>query len=147
MNDTSIVGLRWWHIDQLLAIESELFGSESWTAAMFWTELAAGHVYWAALRNSLVIGYAGLAITGDEAWINNIAVTKNWQRRGIGRQLLTLLLDEAKRRSLVTVALEVAVDNTPAQVMYDSFGFEGIGVRKGYYQPSNTDALVMMKEL
>jgi ribosomal-protein-alanine N-acetyltransferase len=30
--------------------------------------------------------------------------------------------------------------------MYDSYGFEVVGVRRGYYQPSNTDALVMRRD-
>ena len=42
--------------------------------------------------------------------------------------------------------LEVAVDNAPAQRLYAQYGFEGVGIRKGYYQPSNTDALVMLRE-
>jgi [ribosomal protein S18]-alanine N-acetyltransferase len=37
----------------------------------------------------------------------------------------------------------VAVDNGPAQRLYGRRGFRTIGVRRGYYQPSNTDALVM----
>lgn len=39
--------------------------------------------------------------------------------------------------------LEVRVDNTRAQKLYERFGFEPIGFRRGYYQPGNVDALVM----
>ena len=35
------------------------------------------------------------------------------------------------------------MDNAPAQRLYATYGFEPIGIRRGYYQPSNTDALVM----
>ena len=41
--------------------------------------------------------------------------------------------------------LEVAVDNAPAQRLYATYDFEPVGIRRGYYQPSNTDALVMMR--
>jgi ribosomal-protein-alanine N-acetyltransferase len=41
--------------------------------------------------------------------------------------------------------LEVAVDNAPAQRLYAAYDFEPVGIRRGYYQPSNTDALVMMR--
>ena len=34
-----------------------------------------------------------------------------------------------------------------AQRLYRSRGFEPIGVRHGYYQPSGTDALVMRLDL
>ena len=57
------------------------------------------------------------------------------------------LLAEATRRGVRRVLLEVAVDNAPAQRLYATYGFEPVGVRRGYYQPSNTDALVMQVEL
>ena len=61
----------------------------------------------------------------------------------MGRALLEALLAEARRRRVGSMLLEVAVDNAPAQKLYAAYGFEPIGVRRGYYQPSNTDALVM----
>ena len=45
------------------------------------------------------------------------------------------------------VLLEVRVDNTRAQKLYQRFGFEPIGFRKGYYQPGNVDALVMRRDM
>ncbi|CAM5370368.1 Ribosomal-protein-alanine N-acetyltransferase OS=Streptomyces violarus OX=67380 GN=FHS41_002807 PE=4 SV=1 [Streptomyces violarus] len=39
--------------------------------------------------------------------------------------------------------LECRVHNIRAQKLYERFGFEAIGFRRGYYQPGNVDALVM----
>ena len=138
---------RWWHIDQVLPIEADLFGAEQWSAAMFWNELANGHFYLAATDDDgTVLGYAGLAVSPpDEAWVQNVAVRRDAQRRGIGRLLLEALLAEAARRGARSTLLEVAADNAPAQRLYAGYGFEPIGVRRGYYQPSNTDALVMQR--
>jgi [ribosomal protein S18]-alanine N-acetyltransferase len=134
---------RWWHIDEVLAIEDDLFGAEKWSAGMFWNELAQRHFYLVARDGAELVGYAGLAVAGpDEAWVQNIAVRRDAQRHGIGRRLLEALLDEAGERK---VLLEVAVDNEPAQRLYATCDFEPVGVRRGYYQPSNTDALVMMR--
>ncbi|MEV6930798.1 ribosomal protein S18-alanine N-acetyltransferase [Dactylosporangium sp. NPDC051485] len=143
--------LRWFHIEELLPIEDELFGEERWSAGMFWNELANGHHYLVALDRSgdgeRVVGYAGLAFSPpDEAWVQNIGVRKDAQRRGVGRRLLEALLGEARRRGARQVLLEVAVDNAAAQKLYARYGFEAVGIRRGYYQPSNTDALVMMRE-
>jgi [ribosomal protein S18]-alanine N-acetyltransferase len=141
--------LRWWHIDELLPIEADLFGEERWTATMFWNELAAGHHYLVAVDDGSdrVVGYAGLAVNPpDEAWVQNIAVRRSAQRRGIGRALLEALLAEAHLRGVRRTLLEVAVDNVAAQKLYANYGFEPVGVRRGYYQPSNTDALVMMRQ-
>jgi ribosomal-protein-alanine N-acetyltransferase len=138
--------LRWFHLDQVLAIEEELFGPERWTPAMFWSELAHGHHYLAAIQDGSLLGYAGIAIVRPEAWVNNIAVRRDCQRTGIGRRLLDALLDHARRHGVTHTLLEVAADNGPAQRMYEAYGFEVVGLRRGYYQPSNTDALVMRRD-
>jgi ribosomal-protein-alanine N-acetyltransferase len=138
--------LRWWHIARLLPIEEDLFGAEKWSAGMFWNELSSGHFYLVAEDEDRILGYGGLAVNDDEAWIQNIAVVRDAQRRGIGRTILEALLAEAARRKARAVLLEVAVDNAPAQKLYATYGFEPIGVRRGYYQPSNTDALVMRRD-
>ncbi|HEX6872073.1 MAG TPA: ribosomal protein S18-alanine N-acetyltransferase [Micromonosporaceae bacterium] len=139
--------LRWWHIEAAVAIEAELFGIEQWTPAMFWNELANGHTYLGAFVGEELVGYGGLAINPPgEAWINNIAVRRDQQRHGLGRRLLVELLAVARQAGADQVLLEVAADNEPAQRLYAGHGFEVIGVRRGYYQASNTDALVMRKD-
>jgi ribosomal-protein-alanine N-acetyltransferase len=140
--------LRWWHIADLLPIEADLFGPEQWSAPMFWNELANGHHYLVALDgDGAVVGYGGLAVTGPgEAWVQNLAVRRDAQRHGIGATLLAALLGAAARRGVRRTLLEVAVDNAPAQKLYARYGFEPVGVRRGYYQPSNTDALVMLRD-
>ena len=78
--------------------------------------------------------------------MQNIAVRRDAQRRGIGRQLLLGAAGRGRApRAHADVLLEVAVDNAPAQRLYATYGFEPIGIRRGYYQPSNTDALVMRR--
>jgi len=138
--------LRWWHLDQVLAIENDLFGLEHWTSAMFWNELAAGHHYVAMLDGEEVIGYAGMALALPEAWVNNIAVRRDRQHAGIGRTMLDHLLAYGREHGARQTLLEVAADNGPAQRLYDGYGFLTVGVRRGYYQPSNTDALVMRRD-
>ncbi|WP_446216901.1 ribosomal protein S18-alanine N-acetyltransferase [Micromonospora sp. IBHARD004] len=147
MSAVRLSRFRWWHIDQVLPIEADLFGVEQWSPAMFWNELASGHHYLVATDDAgELLGYAGLTVAPpDEAWVQNIAVRRDAQRRGVGRLLLEALLAEAARRGARSTLLEVAADNGPAQRLYATYGFEPIGVRRGYYQPSNTDALVMRR--
>jgi ribosomal-protein-alanine N-acetyltransferase len=145
----TLTRFRWWHIDEVLPMEADLFGAEQWSPGMFWNELAAGHFYLVALDEAgAVAGYAGLAVQPPaEAWVQNIAVRRDAQRGGVGRALLEALLAEAARRNVRSTLLEVAVDNAPAQKLYARYDFEPVGVRRGYYQPSNTDALVMQRHL
>ena len=113
---------------------------------MFWNELAQGHHYIAALEGEELLGYGGLALAVPEAWVNNIAVRRDRQHEGIGRSILDELLAFGRANGARRTLLEVAADNGPAQRMYDQYGFDVVGVRRGYYQPSNTDALVMRRE-
>ncbi|WP_250028585.1 ribosomal protein S18-alanine N-acetyltransferase [Paractinoplanes maris] len=138
---------RWWHIADVLPVEADLFGDEKWSAAMFWNELAQRNFYVVAVDGDELLGYAGLAATPDEAWVQNIAVRRSGQRRGTGRVLLEALLGEAGRLGIKQTLLEVAVDNAAAQHLYATYDFEPVGIRRGYYQPSNTDALVMMRNV
>ena len=146
MTAVTLQRLRWFQLDEVLAIEEDLFGVEQWSPAMFWNELAHGHHYVAAVEDGRVVGYAGLAVVRPEAWVNNIAVRRDRQRSGVGRTLMDALLAHARGAGATHTLLEVAADNAPAQKMYAGYGFEVVGVRRGYYQPSNTDALVMRRD-
>ena len=138
--------LRWWHIPAVIEMESELFGDEAWTAELFWSELANPHAYYLIARETggeNIVGYGGVAVTGADAYIQTIGVRPTVQRRGIGRYLMHALLDEAARRRATTCWLEVRADNAAAQQLYASLGFVSRGLRRGYYQPSGMDAIVM----
>ena len=82
--------MRWWHVEPVLRLEHELFPEESWSAAAFWNELAETDTrhYVVALLDGAVVGYAGLAIFGDEAHVLTIGVTRTVQGGGIGTALL-----------------------------------------------------------
>jgi ribosomal-protein-alanine N-acetyltransferase len=93
-------------------------------------------------------GYAGLLSPGGgQADILTMAVARERWGQRIGAQLLDALVAEAARRGCTDVFLEVRVDNDRAQRLYRSRGFTQIGIRRGYYQPSGTDALVMQLSL
>lgn len=143
----SLERMRWWHIDEVLQLERGLFVEEPWTARMFWSELGQVDTrhYLVALDDGLIVGYAGLCDYPDEAFIQTLAVAQQAQGEGLGGLLLQALLDEAARRRKSRVSLEVRADNAPAQRLYARFGFRTAGLRRGYYQPSGTDAVVMIR--
>jgi [ribosomal protein S18]-alanine N-acetyltransferase len=140
--------LRWWHLPDILVLEEELFAPECWSEELFWSELAQieNRCYLIALDGAEIVGYAGLATGSEEAFIQTLGVTASHQRRGVGARLLVALLDEARRRGAERVGLEVRADGPVAQRLYARHGFEAVGRRRGYYQPSNVDAIVMLLE-
>ncbi|MCD0442043.1 ribosomal protein S18-alanine N-acetyltransferase [Glycomyces sp. A-F 0318] len=145
--DLRIDRLRWWHLPAVAAMEAAIFGPEAWSEGLLWTELSAGHDYRAVFDGGTVAGYAGTAYNEAEAWLNNIAVDAAYRRRGVARMLMDDLIERARAGGAKSVLLEVAVDNGPAQRLYDAYGFYGIGVRKRYYQHTGTDAAVMRMDL
>jgi ribosomal-protein-alanine N-acetyltransferase len=132
-------------------LERVLFGDEAWTEGMLAAELdglADGRYYLVAEDDGVLIGYAGLLTPGGgQADVLTLAVAEDRWGQRIGAALLDGLLAEAARRGCTEVFLEVRVDNDRAQRLYLGRGFTEIGIRRGYYQPSGTDALVMRLEL
>jgi ribosomal-protein-alanine N-acetyltransferase len=57
--------------------------------------------------------------------------------------LLGTLLEDARKRGLRLVVLEVRPSNVEARGLYESFGFRVVGRRRGYYYDTGEDALVM----
>jgi [ribosomal protein S18]-alanine N-acetyltransferase len=135
----------------VLRLEAELFGEEAWTEGMLADELdgvASGRYYLVAEEAGQVIGYAGLLTPGGgQADVLTLGVAEQRWGRQVGGMLLDALLAEAARRGVTEVFLEVRIDNERAQRLYLGRGFTEIGVRRGYYQPSGTDALVMRLSL
>lgn len=136
-------------LDAVMAIERELFAEDAWTEGMFRSELGERDTrhYLVVDDEGVVVGYAGLcAYAPHEAYVQTIAVAPSHQRHGAGTALLDALLAEAERRGCPHVDLEVRADNEVALGMYERRGFRRIGVRRRYYQPSGTDAVVMRRE-
>lgn len=84
---------------------------------------------------------------GGSADVLTIAVAADCWGQGIGSALLEALIGAARRRRCAEVFLEVREDNPRARGLYLRRGFTEIGVRRGYYQPANVDAIVMRKDL
>jgi len=137
-------------IAAVLELERELFGEEAWSRQMLAGELARqpqSRHYLVAEDQGVVAGYAGLLAAGTQGDVLTLAVAGDRWGQGTGSALLEALLAEAARRGCTEVFLEVRADNTRAQQLYLRYGFTKIGIRRGYYQPSGTDAVVMRKNL
>lgn len=138
-------------VDQVHALEAELFGKGQWTRGMFLSELHAPWRHYvvaetAGAGEGTIIGYAGIAL-GPTAQVMTIGVDPAHRRQGIGRTLFSNLLEAAMRHRSAEVILEVRVDSPAPIAMYEEFGFRPMGVRKNYYQAEGIDALVMHKRL
>ena len=139
-----LVTMRRRHLRGVLKIEAQVY-PRPWSLGLFLSELAlrSTRIYLVAKVGTTVVGYAGLMLTGTDGHVTTIAVDPKWQRHKIGTRLLIGLAREAIARGAENMTLEVRLSNKGAQEMYRRFGFSPVGVRKGYYQETNEDALVM----
>ncbi len=87
-----------------------------------------------------------VAVGPGELEIYNIAVRPDLRQTGLGKTLLSGVLERAGRHGIGRAVLEVRVGNTPALGLYRSLGFSECGRRKAYYADTGEDALVLCRE-
>ena len=137
--------MSWSDIPTLVGIERDLFGADAWSATTWWSELAARprRDYVVVDDADSVVGYGGLDLAGEVADVMTLAVAPRAQARGLGRELLGLLVRRAREAGAAYLLLEVRDDNAAAKALYARAGFEVLTVRRRYYQPGDVDALVL----
>ena len=94
-----------------------------------------------------IIAFATVFFAPDEGQIINVATHPDHRRRGAGRLLMDRIVAEARARSFEQLSLEVRVGNEPAISLYQAYGFEIAGRRRGFYTAPREDAFVMLRSL
>ena len=132
------------HVAAVAALEKACF-SEPWSENSVRGELSNELALWlVAVENDTVLGYVGSQTVLEEADMMNIAVEEICRRRGIARALVEELIRQLPAHCLT---LEVRASNAPAIGLYESMGFQQIGMRKNYYRKPREDALILRKEI
>ena len=131
-------------IDEVARIERMCFSSP-WSEEAFRREVTENEmaIYIVVEVDGTVRGYGGMWAVLNEGHITNIAVHPDFRRIHIGSSLIIGLFDGAERNNLDCLTLEVRESNIAAQKMYKRFGFKPEGIRKGYYQDNNENAIIM----
>lgn len=138
-----IRSMRWWDIAAVHDIEKSCFPADSWSVDQFWRELAGPtRDYAVADSGGMVVGYAGISSIAPDSDLQTLAVAPQFRGGGLGKQLLGSMLERARERGATSMILEVRADNTAAQKLYVTAGFETIATRTRYY-PDGSDALIM----
>ena len=134
-------------LDAVTRIEAESF-SMPWSRNAFADTLALPYYrYFVAEEDGEVLGYCGFLFAAAEGEIPNVCVASTARRRGVGTCLMEALCEEAKQCGVADLFLEVRQSNTAAKNLYQSFGFENIGIRKGFYEFPKEDAILMKKSI
>ena len=134
-------------LDGVIAIEDASFNHPT-TREWYESELQRPdvcYVYVIRTADVTVAGFCAFWKVVDQIHINNLAIHPSCRRRGLGRQLLQRVLEEAAAQGAPHATLEVRRSNVPARRLYEDAGFELVGVRTSYYTNPIEDALILSR--
>lgn len=131
-------------LDAVMAIERVNFPFP-WSEGNFKDSMNSGYICLVMEQANQVVGYAVLMMVLDEAHLLNISVDKSYQGKGWGRYLLVHMMDVGREKGGLNMFLEVRLSNHSALGLYESMGFNEMGIRPGYYPAHNgrEDAVLM----
>ena len=132
-------------LEQIVELDRLCLGG-LWTLEGYQRELASPNSTLIGLSAPLpdkLLAYGCFWAILEEAHITILAVHPDCQGRGLGQLLLGALLRDACQRQLERATLEVRASNQIALSLYQKFGFKIAGRRKGYYQQTGEDALIL----
>ena len=130
-------------IPQVCIIENETF-SKPWKDHDFLASInSEDNIYLVVKEDEQIVAYCGLWGVIEEGHINNVAVVKTYQNRGIAHSMLEELIKRAREKGLESFTLEVRVTNVNAIKLYEKLGFKKIGIRPSFYDKPREDGLIM----
>ncbi|WP_101698040.1 ribosomal protein S18-alanine N-acetyltransferase [Clostridium minihomine] len=143
--NVQIVLMQERHLDALAELERLCF-SQPWSREGLAAEQQDSTAcFLVAEWEDTVVGYAGMHCVLDEAYVANVAVHPAFRQRGIGILLMQDLERCAKESGAAFLSLEVRASNQAAQALYQSCGFQELGVRKGLYDSPKEDGFILTK--
>lgn len=132
-------------LDDVVSVENDVYPFP-WTRGNFADSLRAGYSCW-TLRGGdcALLAYSVVMMALDEAHLLNLSVARGAHRQGYGWRMLDFMAQRARDHGARSMMLEVRPSNSSAQHLYRRYGFDRIGVRRGYYpaQGGREDALVL----
>ena len=145
--------IRLAHVDDLpkLIAISEAAGAAAHWSGQQWLDVFESEVparlaliAWDEDEDGVRAGFL-VAQVGAADWeLENVAVGREFRRRGIGRELIAALLAYARAGNAERILLEVRASNEGAIRLYKGSGFQILARREGYYRDPDEDALVMV---
>lgn len=132
------------HLEQVCLIEKDTFAIP-WSKRELQRDTLENErsIYFVAMEETKVIGFAGMWHVVNEGHITNVAVCNEYRSQGIGTKLIEALIKIAKEKEMIGITLEVRISNIFAQQLYTKLGFKPEGFRKNYYKDTNEDAIIM----
>jgi ribosomal-protein-alanine N-acetyltransferase len=136
-------------LDELMTIEVGSYPFP-WSRGNFVDSLASGYQALGLWLDDALVAYCWAMEGVEELHLLNLTVHPEHRRRGHAQRLLDELVDWAVPRALWWMWLEVRASNQAARSLYERYGFEESGLRRGYYpnvRSSREDAVLMRLDM
>ena len=134
------------YLAQVAELEQLCF-ADPWSEKALELLLGDGAYGAVCLQEGRVMAYGGVLWAPFEGQITNIATHPDARRCGMGAAVLEHLIAVAIERGCEQLSLEARVSNMPAISLYERYGFEKMGLRRGFYKHPTEDAYVMCLSL
>jgi len=135
MDEIKIAKARAIDIKKIIEIE-ELSYKNPWSREVFMIDYVFNRIshYFVARIGNKICAFIGLWIEIDRFHIINIAVHPDYRKKGIGTSLINFIINNAERKRMKEVYLEVRKSNEIAQNLYKKFNFKITEKLNKYYQ-------------
>ncbi len=121
-----------------------------WPAKSFEYEVTsspASRLWVVEEQDGTIVGYIATWLIEPELHINNLTISPECRRRGLGSALLRFALHFGRASGARMATLEVRGTNDAARSLYRKHGFVQAGLRVGFYDSPRDDAIIMSREI
>ncbi len=126
-------------LPQIMPIENQIYPNP-WSEKVMSDCIKAGYQCIKGIdpdHPGTIMCYAVMMVGYQETNLLNIGVNPEFNRMGLGSQLLQRLLLISRINHAKNLWLEVRASNQAALGLYKKFEFKKVGLRKNYYQYKN----------
>jgi ribosomal-protein-alanine N-acetyltransferase len=147
MGEIRILSFKEADLDRIMEIENVSFASP-WTRQCYLDLSPLETISFFVVKDGEeLVGYMLYQVWEEEMELHTIAVDPERRRQGIARKMIAFMKEDATARAVERIFLQVRPSNEAARSLYQSFGFNVIGVRRGYYRDNLEDAFVMRLDM
>ncbi len=136
------------NVPDIVALEKDVHISP-WSSTNFKDALSAKNIFKVFMIDNKLVGYYIALLAMNECQLLNIAIHKEYQKKGFGLKLIKNLKKICIDADISSIFLEVRVSNKNAIKLYEQSGFNELGIRKNYYKINTgwEDGVLMGAEL
>ncbi len=132
----------------IMALEAGAFGPRRWDEAFVRELMSREEVRTLLAEDDGIVAYVMFSISRpyETVEVLSLAVSPAFRRRGVAKNLMSVVESMAEEEDAQTISLCVRPDNVAGVNLYVSLGYKVLALCSGYYE-DGSDAYMMVKHL